>query len=246
MRGVEAVWAAARGERTGQVRSGLSLERVVAAAIEIADADGLSAVSMSRVAKRLGFTTMSLYRYVSSKEELILHMQDAVGGPPDAFDAVGSQGWRADLERWAWAVLGTMRAHPWMTQTISMLGPPATPNQLAWFDRGLATLGSTGLPEGDKVLTMLLVQAHVFGDLLFTAAENPSMPGAVGTDDYERLLARFLDPERFPALLGAFAGGGFESSPDPAADRDEYFGFGLTLILDGVERRIAAAAAERR
>lgn len=232
----ELAWAQHGRPEAGQ-KPGLSRGRIVTAAIAVADAEGLGAVSMNRVAKELGFTTMSLYRHVASKEELVLLMQDAAGGPPAAGPVEGS--WRDELQRWAWAVLGGFRAHPWIVQTIGMFGAPSTPNQLAWFERGLRALGDTPLTEAEKVSTLLLVDAHIFGDLLFAAASTPSAADVVGGDPYDdgQLVGR-LDPESFPALLRAFAGGAFVPGRDPIADRDVDFTFGLDRILDGLERLI--------
>ncbi len=228
--GLERVWERHRRPQP-EPKQGLSATRIVAAAVEVADADGIGAVSMSRVAASLGFTTMSLYRHVRSKEELVLLMQDeAVGVPPD-LEAV--QGWRAGLEGWARATLTSFRRHPWFLQTIPMMGPPATPNQLAWLERGLRVLAGTALTEHEKMTTILLVDAHVLSDLLYSAAGDASEDGGA---NYAGTLFRELDPEQFPALLQAAKGGAFAESTDPAAVRDEEFTFGLERILDGIER----------
>ncbi|MGH3788598.1 MAG: TetR/AcrR family transcriptional regulator [Pseudonocardiaceae bacterium] len=231
--GLAMVWAQ-RSRPEAEPRTGLSRGRIVAAAIELADADGLGALSMSKVAARLGFTTMSLYRHVRSKDELILLMQDAAVGAPTA-QAEPAGGWRAELEWWAWEVLARFRAHPWILQTIPMLGPPATPNQLSWLERGLRALGATPLTEAEKLSTMLLIDAHVLSDLQFAAFEKPTADVAVRPDSYRTMLSSVLDPQRFPALLRAVEGGAFDPGEDPAADRDADFAFGLARILDGIE-----------
>jgi len=82
--GLERLWR--RGELDREPRLGLSLERIVASGIELADAEGLGAVSMKRVAERLGFTTMSLYRYVTSKDDLLLLMHDTASQPAPGVD----------------------------------------------------------------------------------------------------------------------------------------------------------------
>lgn len=220
------------GRPAMEPRTGLSRARIVDVAIELADADGLGALSMGKVAARLGFTTMSLYRHVRSKDELVLLMQDAAVGPPP-FD-VPPGDWRAGLERWAWDVLARFRAHPWILQTIPMFGPPATPHQLAWLERGLQALAATPLREPEKLATMLLVDAHVFSDLQFAAFGAPTASGAADPAGYGALLARVLDPDRFPALRRAVDGGAFAPSDDPMAGRDADFAFGLARILDGI------------
>jgi AcrR family transcriptional regulator len=228
MDALEAVWTAKPDDREG-----LSRGRIVAAAITLADADGLGAVSMAKVAKALGFTTMSLYRHVGSKEELILHMQDvAVGPPPAELDPAPEEGWRAAVERWARATSARTRAHPWILQTLPLLGPPATPHQLTWLEYGLRALRPTPLTEPEKLQVILLIEAHIFGDVTFSGAE------VADDGSYETLFAKHLDPARFPALVQAFVGGAFAETEDPEADRDAQFAFGLTRILDGVAQLI--------
>jgi len=237
-----AVWARAARREDQETRPGLSLSRIVATAIELTDAEGLDALSMAKVAKSLGYTTMALYRHVGSKEELLLHMQEfAVGEPPADLRPTGD--WRADIERWCWATTHRLRRHPWFLQAVTQLGAPSTPRQLAWFDLALAALEPTPLTEGEKVSSMLLLNAHAFGDLTFEEAENPSE----AENPYAgQELPGLLDPERFPALARAFAGGAFASSQDPAADRDELFTFGLQRILDGLEVLISSRTGTDR
>jgi AcrR family transcriptional regulator len=227
---LEAVWRAAP---IPAGREGLTRARIVGAAIALADAEGLGAVSMSRVAKALGFTTMSLYRHVASKDELLLHMQDEAVGPPPA--AVDDGDWRGALERWAWETVTRLRAHPWILAVLPQLGPPATPHQLAWLERGLRALRDVPLREHEKLFVLLSVNAHTFGDLTFHATGEGV---AAGPDVYAEVFSRHLDPERFPALLTAAAAGAFAEGPDPDAERDEMFAFGLERLLDGVARLV--------
>jgi len=234
---LEAVWKA---DPEPPAREGLSLGRIVAAAVDLADADGLDAVTMSRVATALGFTPMSLYRHVGGKEELLLHMQDlAIGPPPAALDPVEGAGWRPGVERWAWATLARMRAHPWIQQLVPLMGPPVTPNQLTWLEYGLRALRPAALSEPEKLFVILQLNAHTFGDLTFHAADH------AGDTAYETLFAQYLTPDRFPAVLTAFAGGAFEEGPDPQADRDAMYRFGLDRILDGVEGLLARRGSEQ-
>ena len=125
---LEALWTA--GPATAP-REGLTLDRVVATAIEIADSEGLAAVAMGRVAKRMGFTPMALYRHVGGKDELVLHMQNsAIGQPPPELAPTGD--WRADLRRWAWASVAPVRAHPWYVQTLSTSAPSRPTTWPGW------------------------------------------------------------------------------------------------------------------
>src|SRR6188472_761991 len=111
-RGIALAWGIAADPQRGPKRE-LSIERIVDAAIEIADADGLAAVSMSSLAAALGYTTMSLYRYVSAKDDLIVLMNDeGLGQPPD-HDPIDDD-WRAGLRRWAGSLGATYARHPWL------------------------------------------------------------------------------------------------------------------------------------
>src|SRR5262245_60943816 len=103
--GVQLLWGLREPGRRGPKPS-LTLDEIVAAAIEVADAEGLAAVSMARVAKQVGSSTMALYRYVANKDELLLLMSDiGIDDPPVLPDAArGPEGWRKGLELWADAV----------------------------------------------------------------------------------------------------------------------------------------------
>ena len=124
------------------------MDRIVAAAIEIADAEGIQALSMARLAERLGSAPMSLYRHVANKEELQVFMMDTAPGQPPAID-FGSGDWRGGLERWARALQGVYYRHPWILQ-ITSGRPPLRAGQLAWLDCGLRTLGSDEPSAGRK------------------------------------------------------------------------------------------------
>jgi AcrR family transcriptional regulator len=228
---IQAAWGLRARPNKGP-RPGLSLERIVEAAIKVADADGLAAVSMSRVAADLGASTMSLYRYVTAKEELLQLMADAAYGPPPAPPAPG-QGWRAGLWRWAWAQLVGMRRHPWVVR-IPISGPPTTPNATAWLERGLQCLHDTGLAENQKLSVVLLVAGFVrnYATMAADLAAGflASSPAQEAMSNYGRLLAKLTDPQRFPALHAAIASGAFDEPDDPDAE----FVFGLERVLDGI------------
>src|SRR5918993_882053 len=167
---VRLLWGLRDGGRRGGPKPVLSLDRIVAAAVELADTDGLAALSMARLAEKLGFTTMSLYRYVGSKAELlVLALDAAIGAPPAQADADGD--WRSRAEGGARALVGFYRTHPW-TLDLPISGLPAGPNQLLWFDRGLAALAGTTLAEQEKASSVLLLanfvrsQARLSADLL--------------------------------------------------------------------------------
>ncbi|MBC6462259.1 TetR/AcrR family transcriptional regulator [Actinomadura sp. HBU206391] len=227
-------------ERPGKgPKPGLSLERIVEAGVKVADADGIGAVSMSRVAADLGVSTMSLYRYVSAKDELLTLMVDAAYGLPPAAQAAGER-WRDALSTWAWTELALLRRHPWILR-IPISGPPLTPNAIMWLERGLRILGGTGLAESEKLSVMLLVTGFVRNsatqttDIHEAAVKSGSTVQDVMTA-YGRTLAKLIDPERFPALTVGIASGALEDDEDEFGDSE--FRFGLERVLDGVDRLI--------
>jgi AcrR family transcriptional regulator len=209
---------------------GLTRGRIVAAAVELADADGAAAVSMARVAERVGFTTMSLYRHVRGKDELLLLMvNEAVGDPPE--QPAGGP-WRERVERWCWDLLEGVRRHPWLL-TLPLSRPPWSPAQLVWLDRGLAALEDTALSEDEKAMSLLLLNGHVFSQARFVAdlGEPEAFPA------YVDALKRFVGAERMPALHRALAAGIFDASDE---DGDHDFRFGLERVLDGIEALVDA------
>ncbi|GAB2629897.1 TetR/AcrR family transcriptional regulator [Prescottella soli] len=225
---VQLAWGLGEEGSRGPKR-GLTLDEIVDAAIALADEEGVAALSMSRVAKRLGFTTMSLYRYVQSKDELLELIADRVVGSPPEIPA--DLGWREGLELWARAEYDVLMQHRWWLR-LPITGAPFGPNNMAWLEAALRCLGSTGLPEPLKVKVALNVSVHVIGRARFTADLQVDSE----SDSYSAVLSRVLDPARFPALLSAVRGGGF--SEDDVEWQDADFRFALTLVLDGVERLV--------
>lgn len=230
---IEAVWGLRERPQKGP-KPGLSLERIIGGAVAIAEAEGIGAVSMNRVAVDLGVTTMALYRYVGSKDELLVLMTDAAfGAPPDLAAEPG--GWRVGLTRWCWALLHVQCKHSWMLR-IPVNGYPTTPNQLGWLETGLASLGDTPLDEHEKLSVMLTlsgfvrIQATLASDIDdYTRATGTAADDAPAS--YARVLEKLASPERFPALNAVIASGVMDRHDGP----DTEFIFGLERFLDGIE-----------
>jgi len=240
-RTVQLAWGL-RGRSDKGPRPALSLGRIVDAAVALAASEGLAAVAMSRVADRLNVATMSLYRYVRAKDELLALMVDAAFDSPPAAASAG-EGWRRGLARWARAHLTVLRRHPWIVR-VPLSGPPILPHQVTWFDRGLGCLAHTGLTEGQKLSTLLLVngfvrnEALLASDLLMAAGKAGASPEEAFST-YGNLLSRVVDRERFPAIVTLLDSGVFDGS-HATDDPDEEFTFGLERILDGIAALIPA------
>lgn len=210
-------------------KPGLSLERIIAAGVAVADAEGLAGLSMSRIAAELGAKPMSLYRYIDSKDDLVALMIDHAGGRPPDIDAPD---WRSGLAQWCHAYLDMLRAHPWILR-VPISAPPATPNQLRWLEVGLRL--ADRFDVADKMQVLLLLSGYVrnwatlTGDIAAANADPEAM-----MVNYGGALASLIDPAEFPELAKVIAAGVFDYNPDEDPDAD--FVFGLDRILDGVAR----------
>ncbi len=220
-------------------RRSLSLDRIVNAAIEIADTEGLSALSMARLAERLGSAPMSLYRHVASKEELYDFMVDAAARESSV---VATDDWRAGLAEWIADLMALYQRHPWILQ-LPVSKPPLDPGQLDWLERGLLIQQSTPLTVAEKLGVVLTLLEYARGH----AAIANSLEGTDASFGlplpYGQLLAQLVDEARFPMLTAAISAGAFEPPPvDSEADLQEDLQFGLNLILDGVAALIRSRA----
>ena len=222
-------------------KPGLTIDKIVAAAIEIADESGLAAVSMSRVAERVGFTTMSLYRYVSTKDELIALMTDAgLGAPPAELSA----DWHVAAEQWARATLAVYSAHPWALD-VPITGPPTSPNQLMWLDRLLQALAGTGLTNQEQLSCALLLDGYVRSwNSLSRGVQNVDPATMAQNLAANRALRELVDPARFPALSPMISAGEFEDNEENPDDFNEVFDFSLERIIAGIDVLVQARAAE--
>jgi AcrR family transcriptional regulator len=226
---IRALWGIAEPGRRGPKRA-LAVEDIAGAGIALADAEGLEAVTMAAVAKRLGNTAMSLYRYVDSRQELLALMVEVAAGPPP--DVRRRRGWRSRLAAWARADADRLAAHPW-TLDVRTDGPPLGPNMLGWTDLGMKILLDAGLPPAQAASSLLTVDGfarqHVALGLQFADAEATRL--------WSARMRAVLDPERFPGLGTVLDSGALDDEPGGAGDfPGEEFEFGLALLLDGIER----------
>lgn len=209
----------------------LSPAQIAAAAVELADAEGLDAVSMNKVASGFGVTSMALYRYVPGKQELVELMVEQVLIEAPDLSGVADGDWRAAAREWTRQCAAVYAAHPWLLTATAMRRQIMGPRQLRWLDAALAALEPTGLGGAQRHQIFLLLVGHV---------RNLAQQRRDHNEEHDRewdrltgeLLARHADG--FPALVKAVADGAFDPpSIDP-------LDFGLDRILDGVEVLTAA------
>jgi len=246
--GLDLLWGRREPGRRGP-RRGLSVEDIVAAAIRVADAEGLDAVSMARVASELGFTTMSLYRYVASKDELLQLMWNGSAQGAEDLKLQGD-GWRSRLRSWAIVQREMLDRHPWITQ-MPMATPPLAPNSLAFVERGLEALDGTGLRDDDKLRVIGLLssytlsEARMANDAARAAAEATAASAAAPGWSYEALLRELADEQTYPRLHRLAWSADIGGSPSGFEEREEFL-FGVDAILDGdqalIDRSKAAGA----
>ncbi|MGP4024795.1 TetR/AcrR family transcriptional regulator [Actinomadura sp. 3N407] len=226
-------WGMQEAPQRGPAR-GLSHARIVAAAIEIADAEGLGAVTMQAVAKSLDFTSMSLYRYVSSKEDLLRLMQDAAVSSTEEIELPDD--WRAALRTWAGKIRDAYRAHPWVLEIPRGQMAVLMPATVRAADIGLAALSGLGLADDEKIAAILLISQHVAAmvELEMSLADEG---GVAITPDGVDKLREAITADRFPHLAPIMAAGGYVTGDEPATEPgvDAEYEFGLDMLIAGLE-----------
>jgi AcrR family transcriptional regulator len=233
--GLDLLWGRRSKGRRGP-RPELSTDAIVQAAIAIADAEGLEAVSMARVARALGFTPMSLYRHIAGKDELHQLMWNASAQGAEELVLEGD-GWRERLRHWALVQREMIDRHPWVTQ-MPMAAPPMAPNSLHFVERGLAALDATSLSEEEKLRAIGLISSYTLSEARMArdaarAFERAAQDGAEAPPSFESLLRLLVDEATFPRLHRIAFSERIGSAPQGFEDRGEFV-WGLERILDGV------------
>jgi AcrR family transcriptional regulator len=234
-RTIDLLWGRTKQSKRGPKLS-LSGEEIARRAIAIADAEGLAAVTMRRVAEELGVTAMSLYTYFPGKSELLDVMVDLALGHLDLSAEVGD-GWRAKLEhvsREKWAM---WLRHPWMLE-ISPVRPVMGPNLMARFEYELRAVDGLGLEIVDMDRVVSLVEGYVHGAArgAVDIARGGQLTGATDQEwfgAFEPHLREVAPEEQFP--LAWEVGEAAAEEYGGVYPADNYFEFGLARILDGIE-----------
>ena len=210
-----------------------SVEKVVQAAIELADTMGLAAISLPKVAERIGVTANALYAYVGSKDELLVLVREAAwGAPPDSIRRAPN--WREAATAWTRAAIDHYLVRPWLLD-VPVPGAPMTPNLLRWLEVLLASMDDTGMSSKDRLGCAQLIDGYAYSAASIiikvrAAATHPTQSAAA----FEFLLPR-LQTEGFPVLAAMLSTGAFDDSDTPTTDD---VAFGLERILDGIEAHL--------
>lgn len=216
----------------------LSRARIVAAAMRIADAEGIEALSIRGVAAQIDAPVMSLYRHVRSKAELVEQMVDAALGEVP-LPATSPAGWRAQLElasRGEWQV---MRTHPWLARLVHISRPSPLPNALAFVEWVMRALEGTELDEAGKLQIHVIMHGFIQGLAVNLEAEAQAV-GDSGIDEADYMRGR---AQEFRALAESGRYPRFAAMTRGVAetfdlDFDALFEQGLAAILDGFAPQI--------
>jgi AcrR family transcriptional regulator len=242
VRTLELLWRVHTPPKRGP-KQRLDIDQLVAAAITIADDQGLGALSMRKVAERLGVGTMSLYTYVPGKPELLDLMLDAAIEASTPHDATS---WRERLERVARENWDRFHRHPWLLE-VTPLRPVLGPNTMARYDHELQALEGIGLTDIEMDSTLTLVNAHTEAAArrALEAAQAEQLTGLTDEQWWEArapILQRIIEPGRFSIAerVGTAAGEAHNAAYEPV----HAFAFGLQRALDGVEFLIHGRASD--
>jgi DNA-binding transcriptional regulator YhcF (GntR family) len=239
--------AASAGARTTRRRPlpepTLELERIVAAGVGIADAEGLASLSMRRIAADIGVATMSLYRHIADKDDLLLRMMEAVFedadlGPDPASD------WRARIERAARCLWTVFRRHPWLAAVMSATRPQLIVTGMAYTETVLAALAEAGLDPSTCLTAHITLFNYMRGvgvnlEMEAEAEASSGMSSEEWLATQEPALRRVVGRGRFPAFERAVSTG-------YDFDLDALFEFGLQRLLDGIAILAADPTREKR
>jgi AcrR family transcriptional regulator len=218
-------------------RPAWSREQIVAAAIELADAEGWDAVSMRRIASELGAGTMSLYHYVRTRDDLAALVADAIMGELIVPEDELPDGWRDGLAAIARRTRAAFERHPWLLGAFGEDDDAQGPNGMRHFEQSLGVAARTGVALEHQFAFVMLVDEYVFGYAMHERGGDPLGPAG---SERERAMLGYVEEQLatgdYPHMQALAAGdlvGTFRRIA--AAARDEgRFERGLQIVLDGI------------
>ncbi len=234
---VEPIWARVE---PGSRRPRYTREQIAAAALELADREGIDAVSMRRVASELGAGTMTLYHYVRTKADLVDLMDDSIMSEVVVPDDELSRNWREALTQIAIRSRDAFARHPWALEGLR--GARGGPNGMKHFEQTLAAVASLELPFPKRLEIALTVDDYVFGFVLrSTLTEDPRE--ALRRESALAYLSSLLATGEYPHIAQVFEGLDAQQAVAVmvAAFRDPgRFERGLERLMDGIEAGLAS------
>jgi AcrR family transcriptional regulator len=210
----------------------VSRDRIARTAVRLADKEGLAAVTMQRIAREVGLTTMALYRYFPGKAEVVALMIDSVADSSLHFGKAALP-WSNRLKKWAESCLAIYRDHRWFLEATTVRQSPMGPNELAWMEAALSMLAESGLGSRKRHHAFFTIIGHVRGHATFEQAGRSSVEGKEWMRELSQTLQK--EPDRYPTLLDVVRSGAFNENIKDAFD------FGLDCILDGVRAQVTGA-----
>jgi AcrR family transcriptional regulator len=224
---IPSVWV----RETGRPQ-GLNRERIVAAALELLDSEGLAALSMRALGKRLDAGATSLYRHVANKDELVELVVDEVYAEVDVREPSGREGWREDAAEAARSLRAMALRHPWVAGVLGQVGLSYLgPNLARASSRMTDLLTAAGFDAGEADQAMSAIVAYVVGTVTSESAWL-AMVARSGKSEREFIESLQAVQEHLNETPAA------QEYDDPAVYREDGFTFGLGLILDGLETRL--------
>jgi AcrR family transcriptional regulator len=221
--GLALAWGVQPVQRRGP-KPALSVDRIVATGIEFGDRQGFEAISLQKIAAHFGVSTNAMYRYVRSKDELIVLVHDkAVGLPPEL-----PSGWREAATAWVNAQVKLFAERPWLLD-VPIRGAPVTPNLLRWVEAMLQALAGTGLSQHDNLGCLMLLDGY--------ARNYANLARQLGASDNTPVQAEQVGQFLVPRLID----GGYSmlsalyTNQEYEDDLDDDLEFGLNRILDGIQ-----------
>jgi AcrR family transcriptional regulator len=213
----------------------LSRDRVLRAAIGLADVGGIETLSMRKLGQELAVEAMSLYNHVANKDDILGGMVDIVMGEIE-LPADGAA-WRAAIRRTATSAYEVLLAHPWAANLI-LSGPGLSYARLRYMNGILGSLRKGGFSAEMTDHAYHALDSHIMGFTLWQVGISAGLANISSVEDF----LRELDQEAYPHLVEHA-----QQHMKPRDPNDEgEFVFGLDLILDGLERYLGSASREPR
>lgn len=216
-------------------RLALSRDKIVQTAMALADAEGLQAITMRRIATELGSTAMALYRHVFSKEDLLDLMLDAVFGEIE-LPQQASADWRADLRIFAYQSRTVLKLHAWVMPLL-ISRPTLGPNYLRWFEFSLAAVADRGLDIATMAQISGVISGYVGAVVSYEVAEEANTR-RIGLSEADKrtivtpYVQQIIASDRYPNFARFFVA---QVSLDP----DQSFAFGIECVLDGIAAQLS-------